>query len=88
MKKDNWRFEALARGRIARQEMDKRIEVDKEDLIKVLLLLIANDHLSASKVALEERSKNREEAIKELLFMVSLTSEEAEELYWIGRDEE
>ena len=65
-----------------------KIEVDKEDLIKVLLLLIANDHLSASKVALEERSKNREEAIKELLFMVSLTSEEAEELYWIGRDEE
>ena len=63
-----------------------KFEVDKGDLIKVLLLLIANDHLSAHKVALEERRKNREEAIKELLYMLSLTSEEAEELYWIGRE--
>ena len=60
-----------------------RIEVDKEDLTKVLLLLVANNHISASKVGLEERSKNRWEAIQELLLMLSLTVEEAEDLYQI-----
>ena len=58
------------------------IKIDKEDLTKVLLLLIANDHLSASKSGLEKRSKNRKEAIKELLFMLVLTEEEADDLYW------
>lgn len=58
-----------------------RIEVDKEDLTRVLLLLIANTHISASRAGLEERSKNRGEAIQELLLMLSLTVQEAEDLY-------
>jgi hypothetical protein len=58
-----------------------RIEVNNGDLMRVLLLLIANNHISASKVGLEERSKNRWEAIQELLFMLSLTVQEAEDLY-------
>jgi len=60
-----------------------RIEVDKEDLTRVLLLLIANNHISASKVGLEERSRNRWEAIQDLLLMLSLTVQEAEDLYQI-----
>ena len=58
-----------------------RIEVDKEDLTRVLLLLIANNHISASKVGLEERSRNRWEAIQDLLLMLSLTVQEADDLY-------
>jgi len=60
-----------------------KIEVDKEDLTRVLLLLVANNHISASKVGLEERSKNRWGAIQELLLMLSLTVQEAEDLYQI-----
>ena len=57
------------------------ISVDKKDLTRVLVLLLNNDNTSASKEGLEFRSTNRKEAIKELLFMLNLTTEEAYELY-------
>jgi hypothetical protein len=57
------------------------IQVDKEDLTKVLILLLTNSNTSASREGLEFRKKNRDEAIKELLFMLNLTTEEATELY-------
>ena len=55
-----------------------KIEVDKEALVKVLKLLIRNNQLSASSIALTERKANREAAINELLFMLGLTRDEAE----------
>ena len=61
--------------------MKMEILVDREDLQKVLLLIIHNDNLSASRAGLEQRAKNRKEMKKELLFMLELTNEEAESLY-------
>jgi hypothetical protein len=57
------------------------ISIDRGDLTRVLVLLLQNSNTSASRAGLEVRKKNREEAIKELLFMLNLTTEEANELY-------
>ena len=59
-----------------------KIAVDKDDLTNVLLLLIANDHLSAHRAGLEERQKNRKTVIRALLFMLGLTKEEADDLFF------
>ena len=55
--------------------------VDGEVLKKVLLLIIENNHLSASGAGLQARAENRKAAINELLFILCLTKEEAEEIY-------
>ncbi len=55
------------------------ISVNKEDLIRVLVLLLKNDNISASSEGLKLRQKNQKEAINELIFMLNLTTEEAEE---------
>lgn len=68
--------------------MRANVTVDKNDLLKVLLLVIDNDNLSASKAGLEQRRNNREEIQKELLYMLNLTKEEAEELYMSHRQTE
>lgn len=59
-----------------------KIEVDRESLTKILLLLLSNENLSASKAGLEQRAKNSKEAINELLFMLCLTREEAKDIYY------
>ena len=58
------------------------IEVDRDELLNVLLLIEKNNHLSASRSGLEERSRNREEAIKKLLLILEMTEEKLEELYY------
>ena len=58
------------------------MEIDKEDLLECLMLIIDNDNTSASRSGLERRSMNRKLILKELLFMLALTTEEAEDLYW------
>jgi len=58
------------------------LKIDKQDLTKVLMLLIDNNRLSTTQGDLLKRQKNRQEAIKELLFILQLTTEEAEDMYW------
>jgi len=59
-----------------------KISIDKEDLRKVLMLVEDNMHTSASASGLELRAKNLKEMEKELLAMLELTREEAEDEYW------
>ena len=54
---------------------------DVKKLKEVLILLIANDHTSASKAGLEYRAINRKKAINTLLSVLNITSEESERLY-------
>lgn len=59
-----------------------KFNIDILDLKKVLMLIKDNLHTSASRTGLELRGKNLKEAEKELLFMLNLTKEEAEDIYW------
>ena len=57
-----------------------------KDIIKALeriLILIENNlHTSASNIGLKNRGNNLREIQKELLFILNLTDEESEEIYW------
>ncbi len=66
---------------LEREKMSK-FNIDILDLKKVLMLIEDNLHTSASRIGLESRGKNLREAEKELLFMLHLTKEEAEDIYW------
>ena len=70
--------------------MKKRINIYGEDvldnvkydkLIRILMLMEANSHLSASGVGLKERKQNRDEAIRLLQSIVNISDEELEEMY-------
>ncbi len=58
------------------------LKTDRQVLTKVLMLLIDNNRLSTTQGDLLKRQKNRQEAIKELLLILQLTKEEAEDMYW------
>lgn len=58
------------------------MNVIKNDLAEVAMLLIDNSHTSASREGLIHRERNRRKAIDELLYMLNLTAEEAEDNYW------
>lgn len=70
--------------------MIKRIDIKDEDrlelveygkLLRILMLMEANSHLSASRAGLEERHKNRDEAIRLLQQIMEITDKELEEMY-------
>ena len=70
--------------------MERRIDINGEDvldnvrydkLMRILILMKANSHLSASGAGLKERKQNRDEAIRLLQTMVDLSDEELEEMY-------
>jgi hypothetical protein len=46
------------------------------------MLIVSNDHLSASRAGLQQRANNRKEAINKLSSMLELTEEDVEESYW------
>lgn len=70
--------------------MQRRIDIHGEDrldnvdyakLIRILALMEANSHLSSSRAGLEERHKNRDEAIRILQQIMEITDEELEQMY-------
>lgn len=70
--------------------MERRIDINGEDvldnvkyakLIRILILMEANSHLSASGAGLKERKQNRDEAIRLLQTIVNLSGKEIEEMY-------
>lgn len=54
----------------------------KEELKEVLMLLIDNEHISASTAGLKERAENRRVAINRLLSELNIGIDKAEDFYW------
>ena len=59
--------------------MDKR---DREKARNILMLLLDNNHTSASKEGLRHRAVNRSKAIVDALNLLNITQEESTDLYW------
>ena len=58
------------------------MEVERNALLTILLLIESNNHLSASREGLEERAINREKSIKILLDILDLNEEQLNILYY------
>lgn len=50
-------------------------------LIEVLLFIESNNHLSSTKIGLEERAYNRNKAIEILLMLLDMSEDDLEKLY-------
>lgn len=70
--------------------MQRRIDVNGEDrldnieyakLLRILMLMESNSHLSASRSGLEARQQNRNEAIRLLQSIIKISDTELEEMY-------
>lgn len=70
--------------------MQRRIDANGEDrldnieyakLLRILMLMESNSHLSASRSGLETRQQNRNEAIRLLQQITELSGKETEEMY-------
>lgn len=62
--------------------------LDMNKLLRVLLLIESNNHLSIAVSALKERSKNRNEAIDILCKLLDISYEQLEEYYRNWLDEQ
>lgn len=66
--------------------IDKLNTIDYGKLIRILMLMEANSHLSASSPGLKERENNRKEAIKLLQSIIKISDEQLEEMYQLFID--
>lgn len=64
------------------------IMIDRDQLLQVLMLIIQNDSTSASTPGLKRRAENRKKIKVILLNVLSMSEEEAEEMYVKKLEEE
>lgn len=57
-------------------------DLEEDYTTETLMFLLDNDHTSASTAGLRKRRGNRQKAIYNMLILLNLTAEEAEDLYW------
>lgn len=67
--------------RIDIKDEDRLDNVDYAKLLRILMLMKSNSHLSASGAGLKERKQNRDEAIRLLQQVVEMSGKETEEMY-------
>ncbi len=53
----------------------------KDKLIEVLLYIESNNHLSSTRIGLEERAYNRNKAIEILLVLLDMSEDDLDKLY-------